>query len=97
MVAVLSARVGSIGDNNIGGWISYRAAKAEVNQIIRTCAIELGLTHPELALIALHPGTVATKFSANYTARHPPKRLKMLRSIWPSDRGNDTAKQRSIF
>lgn len=71
VVAVLSARVGSIGDNNIGGWISYRAAKAAVNQIIRTSAIELGRTHPELALIALHPGTVATKFSANYTARHP--------------------------
>ena len=71
VVAVLSARVGSIGDNNIGGWISYRAAKAAVNQIIRTSAIELGRTHPELALIALHPGTVATKFSANYTASHP--------------------------
>ena len=71
VVAVLSARVGSIGDNNIGGWISYRAAKAAVNQIIRTSAIELGRTHPELALIALHPGTVATKFSANYTTRHP--------------------------
>ena len=71
VVAVLSARIGSIGDNNIGGWISYRAAKAAVNQIIRTSAIELGRTHPELALIALHPGTVATKFSANYTARHP--------------------------
>ena len=71
VVAVLSARVGSIGDNNIGGWISYRAAKAAVNQIIRTSAIELGRTHPELALIALHPGTVATKFSANYTAHHP--------------------------
>jgi len=71
VVAVLSARVGSIGDNNIGGWISYRAAKAAVNQIIHTSAIELGRTHPELALIALHPGTVATKFSANYTASHP--------------------------
>ena len=71
VVAVLSARVGSIGDNNIGGWISYRAAKAAVNQIIHTSAIELGRTHPDLALIALHPGTVATKFSANYTARYP--------------------------
>ena len=70
VVAVLSARVGSIGDNQIGGWISYRAAKAAVNQIIRTSAIELGRTHPELSLIALHPGTVATNFSANYTARH---------------------------
>jgi len=71
VVAVLSARVGSIGDNQIGGWISYRAAKAAVNQIIRTSAIELGRTHPEVSIIALHPGTVATNFSANYTARHP--------------------------
>ena len=70
VVAALSARVGSIRDNNIGGWISYRAAKAAVNQIIRTSAIELGRTHPELALIALHPGTV-NQIRANYTARHP--------------------------
>lgn len=71
IVAVLSARVGSIGDNNIGGWISYRSAKAAVNQIVRTSSIELSRTHPDLSLIALHPGTVATQFSANYTTRHP--------------------------
>ena len=56
---------------NLSTYHDRRAAKAAVNQIIRTSAIELGRTHPELALIALHPGTVATKFSANYTARHP--------------------------
>ena len=71
VMAVLSARVGSIGDNNLGGWVSYRAAKAALNQIIRTAAIELGRSHPKACLIALHPGTVATPFTEKYLARHP--------------------------
>ena len=69
--AVLSARVGSIGDNRIGGWISYRAAKAAVNQIVHTAAIELARTHKEAACVALHPGTVATEFTQKYLGRHP--------------------------
>lgn len=69
--AVLTARVGSIGDNRIGGWTSYRAAKAAANQIVHTTAIELRRTHPELACVALHPGTVQTPFTAKYLARHP--------------------------
>ena len=69
--AVLSARVGSIGDNRIGGWISYRSAKAAVNQIVRTAAIELARTHAQAAVIALHPGTVATPFTEKYLGRHP--------------------------
>jgi len=71
VMAVLSARVGSIGDNRIGGWISYRAAKAAVNQIIRTSAIELARTHRQAAVVALHPGTVATAFTEKYLGRHP--------------------------
>lgn len=71
VVAVLSARVGSIGDNKIGGWISYRAAKAAVNQVVRTSAIELGRTHKQCAVVALHPGTVATPFTEKYLGRHP--------------------------
>jgi len=64
--AALSARVGSIGDNEIGGWYAYRAAKAALNQIIRTAAVELRRTRPEAICVALHPGTVATRLSAPF-------------------------------
>jgi NAD(P)-dependent dehydrogenase (short-subunit alcohol dehydrogenase family) len=67
----LSARVGSIGDNRIGGWISYRSAKAAVNQIVHTASIELSRTHRESICVALHPGTVATPFTEKYLGRHP--------------------------
>lgn len=65
-VGVLSARVGSIGDNALGGWYSYRAAKAALNQIVHTAAIELARSHPLAVLACLHPGTVATSFTAGY-------------------------------
>ena len=68
--AVLSARVGSIGDNRLGGWISYRSAKAALNQVIHTAAIELARSHKGVICAALHPGTVATSFTENYAARH---------------------------
>lgn len=71
VLAVLSARVGSIGDNRIGGWISYRSAKAAVNQIVHTASIELARTHSEAICVALHPGTVATAFTEKYLGRHP--------------------------
>lgn len=67
----LSARVGSIGDNRLGGWYSYRAAKAALNQIIRTASIELARSHKGLICVALHPGTVATAFTRKYLGRHP--------------------------
>lgn len=70
VVAVLSARVGSIGDNQIGGWYSYRASKAALNQIVRGAAIELGRSHKQSVCVSLHPGTVATPFTANYAGRH---------------------------
>ncbi len=69
--AVLSARVGSIGDNRLGGWYAYRAAKAAVNQIVRTASIEMKRTHKEAIIVCLHPGTVATKFTEKYLGRHP--------------------------
>ncbi|MBO9445536.1 SDR family NAD(P)-dependent oxidoreductase [Ruegeria sp. R14_0] len=69
--AVLSARVGSIGDNRLGGWISYRAAKAAVNQIVHTSAIELARTHKQAICVSLHPGTVQTAFTQKYVGRHP--------------------------
>lgn len=69
--AALSARVGSIGDNRMGGWHSYRAAKAGLNQLIHGAAVELSRTHRRAIAVCLHPGTVATPFTADYAARHP--------------------------
>ena len=69
--AVLSARVGSIGDNRLGGWYSYRASKAALNQLVRTAAIELARTRPEAVCVALHPGTVATPLSAPFAKTQP--------------------------
>ncbi|MES2684065.1 MAG: SDR family oxidoreductase [Pseudomonadota bacterium] len=66
--ASLSARVGSIGDNRIGGWYSYRAAKAAQNQFTRTFAIEAARRAPNLIVAALHPGTVATELSKPFSA-----------------------------
>jgi len=68
--AVLSARVGSIGDNRIGGWHSYRAAKSALNQLIHGAAIELRRTHKQAVAVCLHPGTVHTAFTAPYAGRH---------------------------
>ena len=67
----LSARVGSIGDNGFGGWYSYRTAKAALNQMIHTGAIELGRTHKGAICVALHPGTVETALTAEYAKGHP--------------------------
>ena len=57
--ATLSAKVGSIGDNRLGGWYSYRASKAALNMLVKTAAIEVARTHPHAVLCALHPGTVS--------------------------------------
>lgn len=61
--AALSARVGSIDDNRLGGWYAYRASKAALNQILRTLSIEAKRTHPDAIVAGLHPGTVATGLS----------------------------------
>ena len=65
----LSARVGSIGDNRLGGWYAYRTAKAALNQMLHSAAIELSRTHPQLICAALHPGTVETEFTRKYVGR----------------------------
>lgn len=70
VIGTLSARVGSIGDNQIGGWHSYRASKAALNQIVHGAAIELGRSHKQSICVALHPGTVATEFTRNYAGKH---------------------------
>ena len=64
--ATLSARVGSISHNRLGGWYSYRAAKAALNQIVRSAAIELARTHRLAICVALHPGTVNTGLSGPF-------------------------------
>jgi NAD(P)-dependent dehydrogenase (short-subunit alcohol dehydrogenase family) len=64
--ATLSARVGSIGDNRLGGWYAYRASKAALNQLVRTAAVELARQSPDALCIAIHPGTVATALSAPF-------------------------------
>ncbi len=62
--ATLSAKVGSIGDNHLGGWYGYRASKAALNQFVRTAAVELARQRPKAICVALHPGTVDTGLSA---------------------------------
>ena len=64
--ATLSAKVGSISDNHLGGWYAYRASKAALNQIVRTASIELRRTRPEAIVVALHPGTVDTGLSGQF-------------------------------
>jgi len=93
--AVLSARVGSIGDNQLGGWYGYRAAKAAVNQIVHTAAIEIARTHKQAVVTALHPGTVATPFTRDFVSPDkatPPEKaaanlLGVLDSLTPADTG----------
>ena len=65
--ATLSARVGSIGDNHLGGWYGYRASKAALNQLVRTAAIELKRRRPAALCVALHPGTVRTELSSPFS------------------------------
>ena len=73
--AALSARVGSIADNQVGGWHSYRASKAALNMIIRTLAIELARRNPSAVCVGLHPGTVDTGLSAPFQRGVPADRL----------------------
>jgi NAD(P)-dependent dehydrogenase (short-subunit alcohol dehydrogenase family) len=73
--AALSARVGSISDNRLGGWHSYRASKAALNMILRTLAIETARSHPDLIVAGLHPGTVASDLSAPFQRGVSPEKL----------------------
>lgn len=69
--ATLSARVGSIADNRIGGWYGYRSSKAALNQFVRTAAIEVKRRAPQSLCVALQPGTVATPLSAPFAKPGP--------------------------
>jgi NAD(P)-dependent dehydrogenase (short-subunit alcohol dehydrogenase family) len=73
--AALSARVGSISDNRLGGWASYRASKAALNMLLKTLAIEHARRWPDSVVVALHPGTVDTALSKPFSSRLPTERL----------------------
>ena len=73
--AVLSAKVGSISDNRLGGWHAYRASKAALNMLIRNFAIELARSHPLAVVAALHPGTVDSALSALFQRGVAPDKL----------------------
>ena len=93
--AALSARVASIGDNRLGGWYSYRASKAALNQLMRSAAVEVARSHPQAVIALLHPGTVATGFGAAYIGAHPTVTppvaadnvLRVLGTLTPADTG----------
>ena len=73
--ASISARVGSIGDNRLGGWYAYRGAKAAQNMFTRTLAIEWARSHRNVICVALHPGTTDTDLSRPFQANVPPGKL----------------------
>lgn len=73
--AAISARVGSIGDNRLGGWHSYRASKAALNMLVKNLAIELARTHPQAVAVTLHPGTVDTPLSRPFQRGVAPEKL----------------------
>lgn len=96
--AALSARVGSLSDNRLGGWHGYRASKAALNMLIATMAIELARARPQALCVGLHPGTVDTGLSRPFQAGVPAERLftpavsaahllRVLDGLTPADSG----------
>jgi NAD(P)-dependent dehydrogenase (short-subunit alcohol dehydrogenase family) len=73
--ASISAKVGSIGDNQLGGWYGYRASKAALNMLMRTVAIEYGRSSPKTIVVTLHPGTTDTDLSKPFQRNVPPEKL----------------------
>jgi NAD(P)-dependent dehydrogenase (short-subunit alcohol dehydrogenase family) len=73
--ATISAKVGSIGDNHLGGWYGYRASKAALNMFLRTVAIEYQRTCPRTIVVMLHPGTTDTRLSKPFQKNVPPEKL----------------------
>jgi NAD(P)-dependent dehydrogenase (short-subunit alcohol dehydrogenase family) len=95
VLALLSAKVGSLSDNRLGGWYSYRASKAALNMLLKTAAIELRRNQPQAVLVALHPGTVASTlsrpFKGDQIGRAPDvaaaEMLQLLDTLGPADSG----------
>ena len=99
VMVMLSAKVGSIGDNRLGGWYSYRASKAALNMLVRTAAIELARTRSHAVLVALHPGTVTSDLSRPFggggIGRQPDvaagEMLAVIDRLTPADTGQFVA------
>jgi NAD(P)-dependent dehydrogenase (short-subunit alcohol dehydrogenase family) len=98
VLANISARVGSIEDNRLGGWYAYRASKAAQNQLTKTLAIEMRRRAKNLTVVALHPGTVQTDLSAPFRRNVKPEKLfspqrsaqdllTVMRGLTPADSG----------
>jgi len=98
----LSARVGSIEDNRLGGWYGYRSSKAALNQLIRTLSIELARTHKQAVCVGLHPGTVDTALSKPFQSNVSESQLftpetsashllQVLDGLTPEDTGRQFA------
>lgn len=95
VLATLSAKVGSIGDNRLGGWYSYRASKAALNMFVKTAAIEVQRSQPQAVLVALHPGTVDSALSQPFrgaeigrpAAVAAADMLAVLDALTPADSG----------
>ncbi|WP_035985253.1 SDR family NAD(P)-dependent oxidoreductase [Leptolyngbya sp. KIOST-1] len=97
--AAISARVGSIGDNRLGGWYGYRASKAALNMLIKTAALEYARRSPNTTLALLHPGTTDTRLSEPFQRGVPPEKLfpvertvaqlmAVMDGLGPADSGN---------
>jgi NAD(P)-dependent dehydrogenase (short-subunit alcohol dehydrogenase family) len=95
VMAVISAKVGSIEDNRLGGWYSYRASKAALNMILKTASIEIKRTNRNAVLVALHPGTVNSRLSQPFRGarlgRTPEEAaadmLRVIDGLAPADTG----------
>lgn len=96
--AALSARVGSISDNRLGGWYAYRASKAALNMVIKNASIEMKRRYPQSVIVALHPGTVQSPLSEPFSGRVPEHKLfspqlsaayliRVLEGLTPADSG----------
>ena len=96
--AVLSARIGSISDNRLGGWYSYRLSKSALNMMLKNTAIEIARTHPHAIIVGLHPGTVDSPLSKPFQNNIPNKQLftpdysaeqllSVIEKLTPSDTG----------
>jgi NAD(P)-dependent dehydrogenase (short-subunit alcohol dehydrogenase family) len=99
VLATISAKIGSIEDNRLGGWYGYRASKAALNMLIKTIAIEYSRKLPQITVVALHPGTTDTRLSQPFQRNVPPDQLfsvdrtvrqllKVIDDLQPQDTGS---------
>lgn len=98
VLGAISAKIGSIGDNGLGGWYGYRASKAALNMLMKTTAIEYSRKSPKTIVAMLHPGTTDTRLSAPFQSNVPPGKLfpiertvsqlmAVIENLGPSDSG----------